>query len=173
MSTCFIQIIKCLYNNAPPLDAFTTPFTSNDPDSFKRIYKSPDRVGIHWFHLLIHSLLSFVLIRIDHSLFEGSWIIVICIGYNDISFIPSGQSNCPPTTMRFRYILIQNCGLFFFFFCSIFIRFFSLVNCCYWWFVLSFIFPPFLFRLTWLSLVLHGLFFFSFDCSLFFLFLWL
>ena len=24
MSTCFIQIIKCLYNNAPPLDAFTT-----------------------------------------------------------------------------------------------------------------------------------------------------
>ena len=24
MSTCFIQIIKCLYNNAPHLDAFTT-----------------------------------------------------------------------------------------------------------------------------------------------------
>ena len=24
MSTCFIQIIKCLYNNAPPLNAFTT-----------------------------------------------------------------------------------------------------------------------------------------------------
>ena len=24
MSTCFIQIIKCLYNNAPPLSAFTT-----------------------------------------------------------------------------------------------------------------------------------------------------
>ena len=24
MSTCFIQIIKCLYNNAPSLDAFTT-----------------------------------------------------------------------------------------------------------------------------------------------------
>ena len=24
MSTYFIQIIKCLYNNAPPLNAFTT-----------------------------------------------------------------------------------------------------------------------------------------------------
>ena len=43
MSTCFIQIIKCLYNNAPPLDAFTTIFANRSYLPNFCVLKAPAR----------------------------------------------------------------------------------------------------------------------------------